>query len=72
MKIDPEVSVMELLESFNNGNIKSVVDALADDHPGLTAMFLVTGIGEKMLDRSDANTITNMLMDRRIEMGRAL
>lgn len=68
MTIDPDVTVSDLLDQYVNGNRKDVLDALENDHPGLTAMFLIVGIGEKRLDRSDCNTITNMMMDRRREM----
>lgn len=67
MKIDPEVNVMDLLTNWVNGNRKDVLCSLENDHPGLTAMFLITGIGEKMLSRTDCNIVTNLLMDQRIE-----
>ena len=69
MRIDPDANVSRLLESWENGNRNDVITALANDHPGLTAFFLVAGIGGKMLNRSDANIIANRLMDIRIELG---
>ncbi len=72
MKIDPEANVMDMLRSWTNGNRNDVIEALANDHPGLTAMFLVTGIGEKMLSRADANHITNTLIDRRVALAQSL
>ena len=39
MRIDPEVAASDLVKSWKNGNKKSVIDALKNDHPGLTALF---------------------------------
>jgi len=72
MKIDPDANVMDMLRAWENGNRNDVIKTLADDHPGLTAMFLVTGIGEKMLSRVDANYITNTLMDKRVALAQSL
>lgn len=59
-------NVSDLLDNWTNGNKSYVIDALANDLPGLTAMFLVTGITEKRLTQSDCNHLTNRLIDIRM------
>ena len=68
MKIDPDVTASELIESWINGNLAYVIDALSSDHPGLTAMVIVQGIHDRLLDAGDVNSITNMLLDRRVSL----
>jgi len=70
-KIDPEANVMDMLRSWENGNRNEVIAALADDHPGLTAMFLSFGIKEKILNLAEFNTVVNLLSDKRVEMARS-
>jgi hypothetical protein len=62
--IDPEVSVMDLLKSYKEGD-KSVLDKLEQDHPGLTALFITLGCTERLLSIGDVNTVTNFLKDKR-------
>jgi hypothetical protein len=62
--IDPEVSVMDLLGSFKQGD-HTVLDKLEQDHPGLTALFLTLGCTERLLSIGDVNTVANYLKDKR-------
>lgn len=66
LTIDPEVSASELVESFVNGNKKDVINALKQDHPALTALFLYTAQGK--LSESDINYIINTLIDDRMSL----
>lgn len=66
MKIDPDITITELLEAWNNGFKSRVISKLAADHPGLTAMFIVTGILDNKLSRGDCNEVTNRLIDLRV------
>ena len=56
--------VKELLDMWPK-NSKGVVHILGQDHPGLTAMFMLTGIQQKVLNVSDANMLVNELIDLR-------
>ncbi len=64
MKIDPDVIVHDLVDNWINGNRVEVLDALENDHPGLTALFFVAGD----LSYSDLRVVCNLLMDRRKAM----
>lgn len=66
MTIDPEISIAQLQEKWTSGNCTAVLDALSNDHPGLTALFLVEGIRTKRLNQSDCNVIVNHLIDQRV------
>lgn len=61
-----------LLGQWRNGNRKAVIDALEEEHPGLTATFIVSGVqwpdGALRLTVADCNTISNLLTDRRTEL----
>lgn len=64
--IDPDVNISELIDSWINGNIRHVIDILAADHAGLTAVMLMQGLQDRTLTVKDANTIANLLIDRRV------
>lgn len=66
--IDVDANVSEMIESWKNGNLTHVINALASDHAGLTAVLLVQGLADGTLTRTDTNRIANMLIDRRVEM----
>jgi hypothetical protein len=66
MKIDPEVSVSELLDNWVNGNRSYVIAKLESDHPGLTALFIVQGTIDGCLKASDCNSVCNRLIDCRM------
>ena len=66
--IDAEVSVTALLETWKNGNLSDVYDALTSDHAGLTAMFMLEGIRNKILTQTDCNQIVNRLIDDRVKL----
>jgi hypothetical protein len=68
MRISPDTTVSSLIESWINGNRKDVINTLADDHPGLTAVLIVQGLADGRLKRTDANAIANLLIDRRVDM----
>jgi hypothetical protein len=68
ISIDDEVSASDLIDSWNNGNKSDVLDKLANDHAGLTAMVLVTGATDKRLSLAACNEITNKLIDRRRDL----
>lgn len=61
------VKVGNLFESWKNGNRNDVIETLANDHPGLTAMFLVQGTDEDILTSTDCDMVTNLLIERRKE-----
>ena len=65
MTIDPEISIAQLHEKWTSGNFAAVLNALSNDHPGLTALFLLEGIRSKMLNQADCNGIVNHLIDQR-------
>lgn len=67
MVIDPDITVNQLLTQWQNGNKTEVFNALENDHPGLTAMFVTTGCTQRRLTVLDCNILTNILMDRRRE-----
>lgn len=68
ISIDDEVSYTDLIESWKNGNKTDVLDKLAGDHAGLTALMLVQGSHDRLLTVADCNEITNKLIDRRREL----
>ena len=41
MTIDPEINIAQMHEKWANGNCTAVLTALSNDHPGLTALFLL-------------------------------
>ena len=65
LKIDPDASYRELCEAWKNGNKVDVLDKLANDHAGLTAIVIVQGSQDRLLTLSDCNEICNGLIDRR-------
>ena len=66
MTIGPEISIAHLQEKWTSGNSAAVLTALSNDHPGLTALFLLEGIRSKRLNQSDCNVIANYLIDQRV------
>lgn len=66
--IDVEISVSQMIENWKNGNCKEVLEALKEDHPGLTAMFMLEGIRSKVLKEIDCNRIANILIEDRMEL----
>jgi hypothetical protein len=68
IRIDDQVSANDLIDSWKNGNKSYVLNKLANDHPGLTAMVIITGAIEKRLTLADCNEITNRLIDMRLEL----
>ena len=68
MKINPDINIQELVNSWINGNRIHVLDILENEHPALTAMMLVVGSYDRTLNVNECNTITNMLSDRRLVM----
>ena len=66
MTIDPEINVAQLQDKWTNGDCSDVLNALSNDHPGLTALFLLEGIRSKRLNQSDCNVIVNHLIDQRV------
>ncbi len=70
--IDSEVTVLELLDQWKNGNITDVIDKLAADHAGLTAFFITQGAKDKVLALTDCNIIVNRLIDRRAALAQSV
>jgi len=71
--INPEITVSDLLLLWQLGgedNCEAVLHALANDHPGLTAMFINVGCTERKLTTADVNRITNELIDVRVALVR--
>lgn len=60
-------SARELCSQWKNGNKTEVITTLAEAHPCVTALLLVTGATEKLLTLEDCNSITNLLVDTRTE-----
>ncbi len=67
--IDCEVTANQLIETFINGNRKDAINALKNDHPGLTALFFY--IACRKLPVSDMNWITNSLIEDRMELAQS-
>ena len=67
MIIDPDITATELIDSWTNGNITYVLDTLEHDHPGLTALVITQGATDGTLSPSDCFSITNLLIERRME-----
>lgn len=66
MKIDADANAADLIRNWINGNKNEVIEALSNDHAGLTAMVLVVGTGpDGELSRGDCNEIANRLIDDR-------
>ena len=57
------VPVTDLITAWVNGNRSWVISNLANRHPAITAFMIVEGSTSGELDRSDCNSITNLLMD---------
>ena len=70
MVIDPDANALELAQSWVSGNHNDVIHQLKTDHPGLTAAVIVQGTHDRILTAADCNTITNMLIDDRVEQYR--
>jgi hypothetical protein len=66
MRIDPDVTARELIDYWLKGHFTQVADALAKDHPALTALVMLEGLREKSWNVRDCNILTNLLIDRRI------
>ena len=62
--IDDEANAQQLVDSFRNGNKKSVVNYLATDHAGLTGLVLHI-VRE---DESMFNEIVNGLINDRMKI----
>jgi len=70
IQIDPDVLVTELCGSWIDGNKNEVIQQLATDHAGLTALFLCVGISDHGFNRGTLNEVTSRLNDIRTEIGR--
>lgn len=69
MKINPDAIASDLINAWINGNRTDTIDALNDDHPGLTAMFYVVALTEKRLKLADYESIQDQLASRRKDAG---
>ncbi len=65
MVINVLASYRDLIQNWINGNLSSVIEALSNDHSGLTAMFLVQGFADGSLTPNDLNVVANMLIEER-------
>lgn len=63
-----EITVTELVEMWQSRKKTEVIDILKNDHPGLTAVFLVQASQDGHLKRTDLNEIANLLIDARREV----
>jgi hypothetical protein len=68
VSIDDEAYATDLIASWKNGNKSDVINKLASDHPGLTALVIVQGCTDRLLSVSDCNEIANRLTDARREL----
>lgn len=66
MIINPDASYSVLLDDWHAGRRDQVIQQLADDHPGLVAVFLVQGIQDRRLNRNACNEIANRLIEFRV------
>jgi hypothetical protein len=62
------VTCEQLFNEIVVGNYQSVVANLAQRHPAVTAMTLVQGLADGSIDRPQANTVANLLMDDLIDL----
>jgi len=63
--INPDAITTELIDAWKAGQEAQVINCLAADHPGLTAVMIVQGLHDRSLTGSDANSIANQLIDSR-------
>jgi len=56
-------TMTEIIAAWKAGKHGEVVEHLAKRHPAITALVLVQGAQERLLNRCDCNAITNLLMD---------
>ena len=66
--VDHDISYTELAESWVNGNRSWVIDNLKMRHPAITALVIVQGSQDGLLDLGDCNSIANLLRDDLIEV----
>lgn len=69
--IDPDAQARAIIDSWINGNRNEVIQALANDHAGLTALVLYMGFEENQLSVNDLRILINNLIDLRIEIVRS-
>lgn len=55
----------DICANWTNGNLTDVINILMASHPCVTAMVLVQGRRQGLLDKDDLTVITNMLLDRK-------
>jgi hypothetical protein len=60
-------SATELCQLWKQGKHAEVIKILVAAHPCVTAMMLVVGATEQLLNRGDCNSITNLLTDNKVE-----
>lgn len=57
--------ITDLLHLWKYEKHDEVVKILADEHPGLTALFIAQGVADKIVKRDDLNIIANKLSEYR-------
>lgn len=72
IEIDPEASIEVMLANWSNGNKNEVIEALQNDHAGLTAFFIVEGVLSNRLTHSDCNVVSNRLIDDRMRLAQSI